>query len=175
MGKKTKLTKQELFHEIRESIDNLESFLEDIIKDKKMARIKPLSVELRKLLVGGRGNAVLKRAEEELEIKLRFPDRAKVLPPRTIEVGLDDYINRLVFALGGRGFTRKKLIYMVAEQKGAHIEKQPDILHRQSKRIILPLGNPARGGSFFEQNHRYLISIARTVSIVVKEQILDCV
>lgn len=175
MGKKTKLAKEELLQEIKESIDNLESFLRDIIKNKKTARVKPLSVELRKLLVEGRGNALLKRAEDEFGIKLRFPDKAPVLPPRTIEVDLDDYINRLAFALGGRRFTRKKLIYMIANQKGAHTDEGPDILHRQSKGIILPLGNPARDRLFFEQNHMYLISIAKIVVDVVKGQIIGVV
>lgn len=172
---KTKLTKEDLLREIKESIDNLDSFLEDILKNKKMARIKPLSVELRKLLVDGEGNSVLKRAEEEFGIKLKFPDRAPVLPPQTIEVDLDDYVNRLAFALGGRRFTRKKLIYMVADQRGAHTDEKPDILHTQSKGIILPLGNPARDRLFFEQNHMYLISMAKTVVDVVKNQIIDVV
>lgn len=168
-----KITEQELFQEIKDSTDNLKDFLIDITKDKKLSKINPLSVELRKLLnPKGQGDQLLKRAEDIFKIKLEFPDRSKTLPPTEIKVPLEEYINRLAFSLGGRVVTRIDLIKLVADEKGAHTDENADILHTQSQGILLPLGNPARDKLFFEQNHRYLISFAYIVVTVVEEQII---
>ncbi|MBI3103550.1 hypothetical protein HYZ05_01290 [Candidatus Daviesbacteria bacterium] len=167
------ITEKELFQEIAESIDNLKSFLKDILKDQKLARIKPLSVELRKLLNPKiEGDGLLARAEQVFGIELHFPEKSKTLPRTEVIVTLDEYINRLAFSLGGRAVTRIQLVKVVADQKGAHVDPRPDVLHIQSKGVILPLGNPARNKLFFEQNYQYLISFTITVMSVVEEQII---
>ncbi|MBI4129773.1 hypothetical protein HY468_00500 [Candidatus Roizmanbacteria bacterium] len=171
---KDQSTEQELLKEIEDSISNIESFMTDIIKNNSTARINPLSVELRKLLSPyTRGDYVLKRAEEKFGIKFLFPDGSKTLPRTRIDVGLEDYINRMIFSIGGRPITRIILIKLVADEKGAHTDEEKDPLHAQSQDVILPLGNPARDRLFFEQNHLYLVEIAKTIVQVVKNQLLE--
>ena len=170
---KKKITKQELYQEIKDSSDNLRDFVGSIINDNKLAKIKPLSVELRKLLNPKEGDQLLKRAEDIFKINLQFPDHSKALPPTEVSVSLEDYINRLAFSLGGRVVTRIDLVRLVANQKGAHTDENADILHTQSQKIILPLGNPAKDKLFFEQNYKYLLSFASTVIKVIEEQIIE--
>ncbi len=166
-------TKDDFFREIQDSISNIESFLKEIIDNKAIARVKPLSVELRKLLnPDSQGDDVLKRAEKKFGISFVFPDGSKTLPRTRIEVGLEDYINRMIFSIGGRPVTRIELVELVANQKGAHTDEKSDPLHKQSRGVVLPLGNPARDKLFFEQNHLYLIEIAKTVAQVVRSQLL---
>lgn len=167
---------REFLKELKDSISNIDGFLQEIVNNKTVERIKPLSVELRKLLnPGGKGNAVLQRAQNRFGVKFVFPDGSKTLPRTPIKAGLNDYINRMIFAIGGRPVTRISLVKLVADERGAHIDDQADILHRQSQGVMLPLGNPARDKLFFEPNHRYLIVIAKTVSSVVKNQLLNSV
>lgn len=169
-----KSTKKEFIKEIFDSISNIEFFLKDIIENNAVARIKPLSVELRKLLnPNSNGDSGLKRVEHIIKRAFIFPDRSKILPPTRIDVGLDEYINRMIFSIGGRPVTRIEIIKLVADQKGAHIDDGIDPLHKQSQGIILPLGNPARDKLFFEQNHLYIIEIARTVVQVVNKQFFE--
>jgi len=166
------LTTTDLFQEIEDIADNMKDFLNQIIRDKKTARIKLLAVELRKLLnPSERGGSVLERAEEVFRITLKFTV-STLPPPNTKEVGLCDYIHGLAFALSGRRVERLDIIKLVADEKGAHTDPTADILHTQSKGIILPIGNPARDQLFFEQNQTYIISIAKTVLEVVKNQII---
>jgi len=170
---KSRLSNDEFFVEMGESIKNIDDFLGEIIKNKLTARIKPMSVELRKLLnPGGQGNFALQRAQERFGVKFNFPDRSKTLPRTVIQVSLDEYINRMIFAIAGRPVTRIELVKLMANERGAHTDEWVDVLHRQSRGVILPLGNPARDKLFFEQNHYYLIEIGRTVVGVVSSQLL---
>ncbi|HCR35939.1 MAG: hypothetical protein UR33_C0006G0047 [Candidatus Woesebacteria bacterium GW2011_GWA2_33_20] len=167
-----KSTKKEFIEEIFDSISNIEFFLKDIIENNAVARIKPLSVEIRKLLnPNSNGDSGLKRVEHVIKRTFIFPDRSKILPPTRIDVGLDEYINRMIFSIGGRPVTRIEVVKLVADQKGAHIDDGIDPLHRQSQGTILPLGNPARDKLFFEQNHLYIIEIAKTIVQVVTRQL----
>ncbi|OGM80614.1 hypothetical protein A2366_04170 [Candidatus Woesebacteria bacterium RIFOXYB1_FULL_33_9] len=77
----------------------------------------------------------------------------------------------MIFSIGGRPVTRIEVVKLVADQKGAHIDDGIDPLHRQSQGTILPLGNPARDKLFFEQNHLYIIEIAKTIVQVVTRQL----
>jgi len=167
------LSKKQKLQELRDSIENLELFVSKILKDKKGSPIKPLSVELRKLCAKGEGNNLLKRIEDDMGTKLTFPDGSHTLPRTTIQVGIDDYLNRTIFAIKGRPITRIQLIKLVANQKGAHLDEQEDILHKQSREVVLPLGNLARGGVLLEQNIRYLVKIAQTITSVVNEQVFS--
>lgn len=70
---RVQITDDEFLDEVRDSISNVESFLKEIIQDKTLARIKPLSVELRKLLSpDSQGDFVLERAEKRCGIQFVF-------------------------------------------------------------------------------------------------------
>jgi hypothetical protein len=163
---------RERVREAKDAANNLRVFVEQITSQHNESLIKPMSVELRKLLSPhGRGNDLLSRLEKELNVNLVFPDRAKTLPPAMENVGLDSYRNNLIFAVGGRPVTRLDLICMIADEKGAHTDDLVDQMHSISQRIVLPLGNPARDGLLFEQNTTYLLTIAKTVAGVIEGQI----
>ena len=166
-----KLGKADLLDELKDTTSHMELMLDEIIQKKNTSYAKQLSVDLRKLFSPTKGDDLLRRIENSLDIKLSFPDRSKKLPPKTIQVGLDEYRNRLSFALQGRTFTRIKLINLISGQKGAHVDDSADKLHFQSKKILLPLGNLARGGVLLEQNTRYLVLIAQTTLKVISQQI----
>lgn len=68
-----------------------------------------------------------------MEFNLFFPDRSKTLPRTRVDVGLHDYIHRMIFAIGGRPISRIELIKLLADQKGAHTDEKSDVLHKQSK------------------------------------------
>lgn len=171
MSNKIKLGKEELLIELKNTLDHMELLLNEIIKNGNASYANQLSVDLRKLFSPTKGNDFLNRLENLLQIKLLFPGRSKVLPPKTIYVGLGEYRDRFIFALQGRSFTRLKLINLVAGQKGAHTDESIDKLHFQSEKILLPLGNLARGGSLLQQNARYLVEITQTTLKVLSEQI----
>jgi hypothetical protein len=159
--------------ELRDSVKNLEYFVAEITKNEKYSLVKPLSVELRKLLYeGGRNNNLLGRLEKDLKIKIKFPCRTKSLPHKTIDCNIEDYRKEFIFKVSGRSFNRIDLIKMVANEKGAHIDDNEDPLHEISKKIFLPLGNPARGGSILDQNTMYLVSIAKITIRVIRNSIL---
>lgn len=157
-----------------EDITSNISYFTQAIRGGRASLATSLSVELRKLLSPvGRGNDLLKRIENEMKIELEFPDGSKTLPRTRVFVNLEDYRNRIIFALRGRTITRLELIQLVANQKGAHLDDLADILHTQSKGIFLPLGNLARGGVLLEQNVRYLVEIGETVNSVIVRQVLN--
>lgn len=166
------LSPPELFKEIGKIADNMENMLTSIIKTKNASNINLLAVELRKLLSPTeKGGSLLERAEKTFGITLRFTVSA-MPPPNTKQVGLDEYIHGLAFFLRPRRWERIDIVKLVADEKGAHLDPAPDILHSQSQKIIIPVGNPKRGGLLFEQNQTYVINIARTVLGVIKQQIL---
>ena len=166
------LTAADLFKEIEDIADNMEDLLNQIIKNRKIPRVKLLAVELRKLLnPNERGGSVLERAQKTFGIPLRFTV-GSMPPPNTKQVNLREYANGFAFFLHPREWKRIDIIKVVADEKGAHISPSADIIHTQSKGIILPIGNPARDRLFFEQNHTYIISIARTVLGVIKNQVI---
>jgi len=173
MTKRIKLRKEDLLQELKDVNGHIKLLLNEITQNKKTSLVKPLSVELRKLYSPTKGNNLLRRIEEVFQIKISFPDRGKKLPPTTVRVELDEYRNNLIFALQGRKFTRLRLINLVAGQKGAHTDDSVDKIHFQSERIMLPLGNLARGGVLLEQNTRYLVTIAMTTRRVINDQILS--
>src|SRR3989304_6453006 len=106
---KSRLSNDEFFVEMGESIKNIDDFLGEIIKNKLTARIKPMSVELRKLLnPGGQGNFALQRAQERFGVKFNFPDRSKTLPRTGIQVSLDEYIKKKNFFIVGGPLPKKK-------------------------------------------------------------------
>lgn len=163
----------EKLREARDSINNLKIFIHEITQNRNESLVKPLSVELRKLLSPlGRGNNLLSRLEKERGINLVFPDRSKLLPPTLENVSLVKYRSRMILAIGGRPVTRLELVCMVANEKGAHTDDIIDQMHAISQKVILPLGNPARDRLFFNQNTTYLLAIAKTVVKVVEEQLL---
>ena len=158
--------------ETKDAISNLKIFVDQITQQRNESLVKPLSVELRKLLSPyGRGNDLLFRIEQDRNIRLVFPDGTKTLPRTTVNVHLDDYRDRMIFAIGGRPVTRLDLICMVANEKGAHTDDVIDQMHAISEQVILPLGNPARDKLLFTQNTMYLLTIAKTVVKVVEEQL----
>lgn len=158
--------------EAKDAANNLRVFIEQITSRRNESLIKPMSVELRKLLSPhGRGNDLLSRLEKELNITLVFSDRAKTLPPAMENVGLDSYRNNMIFAVGGRPVTRLDLICMIADEKGAHTDDMVDQMHAISQQVILPLGNPARNSLFFPQNTTYLLTVAKTVVGVIEGQL----
>ena len=162
----------ERIQEAKDGANNLRIFIEVIMTHHNESLIKPLSVELRKLLSPhGLGNDLLSRLEKELNVDLVFPDRTKKLPPAMESVGLDTYRNNLIFAIGGRPVTRLDLIRMIANEKGAHTDNLVDQMHTISQQVIPPLGNPAKDGLLFEQNTTYLLTIAKTVASVIETQI----
>lgn len=165
-------TKQKI-QELKEIVENIELFVSKILKDGKSPLVKPLSVELRKLYSTGKGNNLLKRLENDLKVELVFPNGSHTLPRTKIYVGIDEYINRMIFAIKGRTVTRIQLLKLVANQKGAHLDRDEDVLHKQSQEVALPLGNLARGGVLLEQNTRYLVEIAQTTTDVINKQILS--
>jgi len=169
---KIRLTKKDTVQELKEIVDHMELLLDQIINKKQQSLDKPLSVELRKIFSKGQGNDLLTRIEKELNIKLIFPGKGKKLPPKTIKISLDEYRAGFIFSLGGRPFSRIKLIKITANQLGAHTDEKVDQIYFQSKNIKLPLGNLARGGILLDQNTYYLTSIAITTVKVVKEQVL---
>ena len=171
--KTTTVGSTEKIREVRDSINNLKIFIREIIQDRNESLVKPMSVELRKLLSpDGKGNDLLSRLEKEMGIKLIFLDRAKTLPPTLENVSLEEYRTRMIFAIGGRPVTRLELVCIVANEKGAHIDDVIDQMHAISQKVILPLGNPARDRLLFNQNTTYLLTIATTVVKVVGEQLL---
>lgn len=165
------ITDKDFFKEIQEIIANIEILLDQIINHKKNSLVKTLSVELRKLLnPTERGGSVLERAQKTFGITLEFTVNTPP-PPNTKLVGLDNYIHGLAFFLAPRRWSRIDIIKVVADEKGAHTDPTSDIIHTQSKNIILPIGNPARDRFFFEQNYTYIISIGVTILKVVRNQI----
>lgn len=170
---KTKnIVSSERVQEAKDSMNNLKIFINQITLRHNESLVKPMSVELRKLLSPhGRGNDLLSRLEKEFNIKLVFPDRAKTLPPAIENVELDEYRNRMIFAVGGRPITRLELICMIADEKGAHTDNVVDQMHAISQQVLIPLGNPARDRLFFTQNTTYLLTIAITVVNVIEKQI----
>lgn len=171
MTNKIKLGKEEFLIELKDTVKHMKLLLNEVINNGNISYAKQLSVDLRKLFSPTKGNNLLSRLEKLLQIKLVFPDRSETLPPKTIYVGLNEYRNRLVFTLQGRTFTRLKLINLVAGQKGAHTDEVADKLHYQSEKILLPLGNLARGGILLQQNVRYLVEIAQTTLDITSEQV----
>ncbi len=171
--KTTAVVNAERLKEVKDAVSNLKIFIEQITQQRNESLVKPMSVELRKLLSPyGRGNDLLSRIEKDQNINLVFPDGTKILP-RTIEnVSLDAYRNRMIFAFGGRPVTRLDLIHIIADEKGAHTDDVIDHMHVISQQVILPLGNPARDKLFFNQNTMYLLTIAKTVVGVAEDQLV---
>lgn len=162
MSDKIKLSKEDLLQELKDVTDHITLLLDQILNKKKVFYTKAMSVDLRKLYSPTKGDDLLKRVEDIHHIKFLFPDSRKTLPPAIVKVGLNEYRNNVIFTIQGRSFSRLKLINLVAGQKGAHTDGTVDKIHYQSERILILLGNLARGGVLLEQNAMYLVSIART-------------
>src|SRR3989344_937612 len=166
-----KSTAEDYINEFKQISERIDLYILEIIDRKNYSLASPLSVELRKLFLSGQGNDLFRKYQSAHEINLSFPDRGKTLPPHTVAVTLDEYIDNMIFALQGRVVTRKGLIEIVADERGAHYDEKADILHKQSGRIMIPVGNPSKTG-IHPQNISYLVQIGKVASKVIKEQII---
>ncbi|NMC36528.1 hypothetical protein GYA49_05795 [Candidatus Beckwithbacteria bacterium] len=174
MNIKYRLSSKEKVDELKKIANNICLFINEIKNNQNLSLVNSLAVELRKLFdEKNPGNNLLERLENDLNIKLKFPDKKTRLPPQTTHVSIDDYKNNLVFSSNGRGFTRIEIIKILADKKGAHLDDQQDIIIKQSEKIFLPFGNPAKTKLILEQNHYYLLAIAITTIKVINEQIFN--
>ncbi len=168
-----KLKIQEKINELNESIDHIVHFIE-LIKNGNPTYVKPLSVELRKLFSDGKGNQLLARVGEEVGLKVKFPIRVKkpLMPPTYTEVSVDLYLDEFRFFQEGKEYTRRDIIHLVADMKGAHLDDDEKSFHRFEKTTFLPVGNPSKGG-VYPLGTKYLIDIAQTTINVVPNYIKE--
>ena len=168
-------TKQSMKINLKQKVTELTEILGHIahfvalIKKGNATYVKPLSVELRKLYCKGAGNNLIIRIEEETGIKIKFPIRIKEphIPPTYRDGSVDEYIDEFRFFQAGKRYTRRDIIHLVADKKGAHLDDKEEPFHGFEKTTILPVGNPSREG-VYPLGTKYLIDIAQTSLVVLQ-------
>ena len=159
-----------LLGELKRSIELIDHYLNQIIKERKLMFGMPLSVELRRLYLTGNGNLLLERIEKHFNVKLKYsvverpPDKYK-------EVGLKEYIEGLAFVSNGKPYSRRNIISLVADQRGAHTDENMDLLHFESPFILLPWGNPAKTKLLIPQDLHVLMQIGMQTVIAANSQL----
>lgn len=132
-----------LLGEFNRSIKLIHHYLDQIINNKQLMLGTPLSVELRRLYLSGKGNNLLETIQTQFKITLEFWVTDKP-PDKFKKVGLQEYINGLAFVSNGKAYSRRDIIDLVANQRGAHTDLNMDSLHFESPFMLLPWGNPAK-------------------------------
>lgn len=159
-----------LLGEFNVSIGLIHHYLDQIINNKKLMLGVPLSVQLRRLYLPGRGNNILEAIQKQFKVKLEYwvidipPDKYK-------KVGLREYINGLAFVSNGTAYTRKEVVNLVANQRGAHTDLDMDPLHFESPFILLPWGNPAKTKLLVPQDLHVMMEIGLHTLRVADKQL----
>lgn len=159
-----------LLAEMNRSIHLISHYLDQIINKRQLMFGVPLSVELRKLYLPGRGNDLLKIIQRQFGVKLQYsiierpPDKYK-------NVNLEEYISGLAFVSNGKAYSRKDIVGLVANQRGAHTDQDMDAMHFESAFIDLPWGNPARTKLFVPQDLHVMMQIGMETLAVAEHQL----
>lgn len=156
-----KISKEKKVEELKESLNHIRHYLE-LLKKGEYSYTKPLSVELRKLLCEGNGNELLKRIEQDFNLEIKFPVRVEpLIPPTYRNTFIDEYLDEFRFFQEGEQYSRRRIIKMVADKKGAHLDETEKPFHQFEKKTFLPVGNPAKD-SVYPLATKYLIDIGKT-------------
>lgn len=162
-----RISSEDIKKEVRESLAHLDHYL-GLIQAGDASYIKPLSVELRKLLCKGRGNGLLERLSKECGINLDFQVRAlPVMPPSYRTATLDEYLDEFRCHVGGETYTRRQLIHIVADKKGAHTEDEVVQLFEIEKYHSLPVYDGRMAGGY-PITVKYLLDITLTILRLAK-------
>lgn len=159
-----------LLGEFNRSIGLIHHYLDQIINHKQLMLGTPLSVELRRLYLPGKGNDMLETIQKRFKVNLEYWVTDKP-PDKYKKVGLKEYINDLAFVSNGINYSRKKIIYLVSNQRGAHTDLKMDSLHFESPFILLPWGNPAKTKLFVPQDLHVMMEIGLHTLKVVNNQL----
>ena len=164
------ITKEQRVVELRESLAHIEHYLELLLQGQYSYQ-KPLSVELRKLLCEGEGNFLLKKLEKDYGVIFKFSIRSEpLMPPTYKDATVDDYLNEFRFFQEGESYTRRRIIKIVADKKGAHLDDTEKPFHQFEKKTFLPVGNPSKEG-VHPLAAKYLVDIAKTTLRVCTEML----
>lgn len=159
-----------LLGELNRSLGLINHYLDQIINKKQLQFGTPLSVELRRLYLSGKGNHLLKTIGKLFDVEVKFS--VKERPPDMYKlVGIDEYMDGLAFVSNGKAYSRKRIIYLVANQRGAHTDENMDPLHFESPFIFLPWGNPAKTKLLVPQDLYILMEIGMQTLIVADRQL----
>lgn len=159
-----------LLGEFNKSIGLIAHYLDQIINKRQLQFGTPLSVELRRLYLQGQGNHLLETIEKLFDVKVKY-SVTKTPPDKYKKVGLKEYMNGLAFVSNGKPYSRKNIIDLVANQRGAHTDESMDILHFESPFILLPWGNPAKTKLLVPQDLHVLMEIGMQTIIVANSQL----
>lgn len=163
------ITREDIIKELNERIESLKKLIYEVEKNKNAYFYKNIAVDLRVLLGDGQGENLLKKAMEVSNFSLVF----SYTKPwgDIIKMDLDGWKNETIFAINGDVFSRIRLIKSVADQRGAHFDKNGDKIHDISKAIELPFGNPIKDG-LGNQNVVYIVRTAKDLINVVEKQFI---
>lgn len=159
-----------LLKEFNQSLGLIHHYLDQIINERQLLLGTPLSVELRRLYLPGRGNHLLETIQRQFQVEIKYtvtdspPDKYKL-------IGLDEYINGLAFVSNNKAYSRKEVIELVANQRGAHTDEEIDPLHFESAFVDLPWGNPAQTKLFVPQDLHIMMQVGRQTLIVADKQL----
>ncbi len=103
-------------------------------------------------------------------LSFQYVSKKPYMPPTYTDASVDEYIDEFRFFQEGKEYTRRDIIHMVADKKGAHLDDKEKPFHRFEKTTILPVGNPSKEG-VYPLGTKYLIDIGQTTLRVVGEYI----
>lgn len=156
--------------EFNKSLGLIGHYLDQIINKRQLQFGTPLSVELRRLYLHGKGNHLLETIQTQFGVKVKYSviDRP---PDKYKKVNLEKYINGLAFVSNGKAYSRKDIVGLVANQRGAHTDEDMDLLHFESPFVLLPWGNLNKTKLLVPQDLHVMMTIGMQTLMVANSQL----